>query len=77
MYSDIQACIPHATHTHIRDVFGFTKRPIDLDRVWRLQAQAGRKGYVSAEYEAEEDPSTGVPKLMDKIKALCRKYSSA
>lgn len=77
MYSDIQACIPYSTHTHIRDVFGFTKRPIDLDRVWRLFAQAGYKGYMSAEYEAEEDPSTGVPKLMDKIKALCRKYSSA
>lgn len=77
MYSDIQACIPYATHTHIRDVFGATKRPIDLDRVWRLFAQAGYKGYMSAEYEAEEDPATGVPKLMDKIKALCRKYSSA
>jgi sugar phosphate isomerase/epimerase len=77
MYADIQACIPYATHTHIRDVFGFTKRPIDLDRVWRLFAQAGYKGYMSAEYEAEEDPSTGVPKLMDKIKTLCRKYSSA
>jgi sugar phosphate isomerase/epimerase len=33
MYSDIQACIPYATHTHIRDAFGATKRPIDLDRV--------------------------------------------
>jgi len=77
MYSDIQACIPYATHTHIRDVFGATKRPIDLDRVWRLFAQAGYKGYMSAEYEAEEDPATGVPKLMDKIKTLCRKYSSA
>jgi sugar phosphate isomerase/epimerase len=76
MYSDIEACIPYATHTHIRDVFGFTKRPIDLDRVWRLFAQAGYKGYMSAEYEAEEDPSTGVPKLMEKIKTLCRKYSS-
>jgi sugar phosphate isomerase/epimerase len=77
MYADIQACIPYATHTHIRDVFGATKRPIDLDRVWRLFAQGGYKGYMSAEYEAEEDPARGVPKLMEKIKALCRKYSSA
>lgn len=77
MYSDIQACIPYSTHVHIRDVFGFTKRPIDLDRVWRLFAQAGYKGYMSVEYEAEEDPGTGVPKLMDKVKTLCRKYSSA
>lgn len=77
MYSDIQSCIPYATHTHIRDVFSATKTPIDLERVWRLFAQGGYKGYMSAEYEAEEDPATGVPKLMDKIKTLCRKYSSA
>ena len=77
MYSDIQACVPYATHMHIRDLFGATKRPIDLDRVWRLFAQGGYKGYMSAEYEAEEDPITGVPKLVEKIKVLCRKYSSA
>jgi sugar phosphate isomerase/epimerase len=76
MYSDIQACVPYATHVHIRDVFTTTKRPIDLDRVWRLFAQGGYKGYMSAEYEGEEDPLTGVPKLMDKIKTLCRKYST-
>ena len=77
MYSDIRACVPYATHAHIRDVFGATKRPIDLDRAWRLFSDGGYKGYMSAEYEAEEDPNTGVPKLMEKIKTLCRKYSSA
>lgn len=77
MYADIEACIPHATHTHIRDEFSVTKRPIDLDRVWRLFVQGGYKGYMSAEYEAEEDPMTGVPKLLEKIKVLCRKFSSA
>ena len=77
MYADVQACVPYATHAHIRDVFGSSKRPIDLDRVWRLFADGGYKGYMSAEYEAEEDPMTGVPKLMEKIKTLCRKYSSA
>jgi sugar phosphate isomerase/epimerase len=77
MYTDIQACIPYATHAHIRDVFTTTKRPIDLDRVWRLFAAGGYKGYMSAEYEGEEDPMTGVPKLMSKIKTLCRKYSTA
>jgi sugar phosphate isomerase/epimerase len=77
MYSDIQACVPYATHAHIRDLFGTTKRPIDVDRVWRLFAQGGYKGYMSAEYEGEEEPMTGVPKLTEKIKVLCRKYSSA
>jgi sugar phosphate isomerase/epimerase len=76
MYADVQACVPYATHAHIRDVFGTSKRPIDLERVWRLFAEGEYKGYMSAEYEAEEDPMTGVPKLMEKIKVLCRKYSS-
>jgi sugar phosphate isomerase/epimerase len=77
MYSDIKACVPYATHAHIRDAFGTSKRPIDLDRAWRLFADGGYKGYMSAEYESEEDPNTAVPKLMEKIKTLCRKYSSA
>jgi hypothetical protein len=34
------------------------------------------KGFMSAEYEGEESPSTGVPKLIDKSKTFCRKYSS-
>jgi hypothetical protein len=31
---------------------------------------------MSAEYESKEDSLTGVPKLMDQIKTLCRKYST-
>ena len=76
-YSDIEACVPYATHAHIRDLFTETSRPIDLDRVWRLFAKGGYRGYMSAEYEGKEDPMTGVPKLIEKIKTLCSKYSSA
>jgi len=76
MYADVEACVPQATHVHVRDVFSTSQRPIDLDRVWRLFAKGNYKGYMSAEYEGEEDPMTGVPKLLDKIKTLCGKYSS-
>ena len=74
-YAQIEATIPYATHTHIRDVFD-NGEPIDLDRVWQMFARSGYKGYMSAEYQGTEDVSTGVPRLVDKIKALCRKYSS-
>lgn len=74
-YAQIEATAPYATHTHIRDVFGDGKA-VDLDRVWPLFARANYKGFMSAEYEGEEDPSTGVPKLVGRIKTLCRKYSS-
>jgi hydroxypyruvate isomerase len=63
--------------THIRDHFDKPKRePIDLERVWRMFAKAGYQGFMAAEYEGEEDPVTGVPKLLAKIKSLCKKYSS-
>ena len=74
-YTQIESCIPYATHTHIRDVFD-DQQPIDLDRVWQMFAKAGYKGYMSAEYEGKEDPITGIPKLIQRIKALDKKYSS-
>ncbi len=75
-YAQIAACIPYASNTHIRDHFEYDQSPVDLDRVWRLFAQAGFKGYMSAEYEGKEAAATGVPKLVAQIKTLCRKYSS-
>ena len=74
-YSQIEACVPYATHTHIHPSFD-NGDPIDLDRVWRMFAKAGYRGYMSAEYEGKEDPATGVPKLIETIRSLCRKYSS-
>lgn len=74
-YAQIEACLPYATHTHIRDVFE-NHEPVDLDRVFKMFAGAGYKGYMSAEYEGSEDAMTGVPKLIEKIKALCKKYSN-
>ena len=76
-YPQIEACIPYASHTHVRDYYGEKKLPLDLDRVWQMFAKAGFKGYMSAEYEAEEDAMTGVPKLITKIKTLCQKYSGS
>lgn len=74
-YAQIAACIPYATNTHIRDRFEYDQSPVDLDRVWRLFAQAGFKGYMSAEYEGP-DSDTGVPKLVAQIRTLCQKYST-
>jgi sugar phosphate isomerase/epimerase len=76
-YKQIEACVPYATHTHIRDRFGDSHHPIDLERVWQIFAKGGYKGYMSVEYEGEEDAQTGVPKLIERIKVLCRKYSTA
>jgi sugar phosphate isomerase/epimerase len=74
-YAQIQATVPYATHTHIRDHFA-NGEAVDLERVWQLFAGSNYRGFMSAEYEGDENPSTGVPKLIEKIKILCRKYSS-
>jgi len=76
-YAQIAALIPYATMTHIRDHFDEPRPdPIDLERVWQMFAQGGYEGFMAAEYESKEDPGTGVPKLIAKIKTLCKKYSS-
>jgi sugar phosphate isomerase/epimerase len=76
-YPQIEALIPYATNTHIRDKWGKLRdQPLDLDRIWQMFAKGGYQGFMSVEYEAEEDAATGVPKLVDKVKMLCKKYSS-
>jgi len=74
-YAQIEMCIPYATQTHIRDHFD-SGQPIDFDRIWQMFVKGGYKGYMSAEYEGKEDCLSAVPKLVERIKALCRKYSS-
>lgn len=78
-YAQIAACVPYATNTHIRDRFD-DGSPIDLDRVWKLFADAGFRGYMSLEYEPgpnEQDaPENGIPRMAGVIRGLCAKYSS-
>jgi sugar phosphate isomerase/epimerase len=75
-YGQIETLVPYATNTHIRDFYGPPPRPLDLDRVWQIFAKAGYKGFMTVEYESKEDQMTGVPKLVEKVKTLCKKYSS-
>jgi len=75
-YGQIEALAPYATNTHIRDFYGPPPRPLDLDRVWQIFVKAGYKGFMTVEYESKEDQMTGVPKLVEKVKTLCKKYSS-
>jgi sugar phosphate isomerase/epimerase len=73
-YAQIASCIPYATNTHIRTKFD-DGTPIDMDRVWKMFADAGFKGYMS--YEGEEMDTPEIPAPIAEIERLCRKYSSA
>jgi sugar phosphate isomerase/epimerase len=76
-YTQIGLCIPYAATTHIGNQFD-DHTAIDLDRVWQLFAQAGFKGYMTAEYvgKSAEDEASNVPKLVAQVKALCERYST-
>ena len=74
MYKQIEACVPYATQTHIRDHFD-NGSPIDLDRVWQMFAKHGYRGYMTLEYQGD-DPLTGAPPMVDRMKALSKTYSS-
>ena len=79
-YAQIKACLPYATVTHIREHFD-DHSPIDMDRVWRMYAEAGYRGYMSLEYnpaswDGGEPAVTGAPKYVDRIRERNRKYSA-
>ena len=77
-YEQIQMCIPYAVNSqykvNIRDDGGREKS--DWDRITKMFAAAGYKGYISLEYEAEEDAFTAVPRHLKTMRELARKYSS-
>lgn len=77
-YEQIQMCIPYAVNSqykvNIRDDGGREKS--DWDRITKMFADAGYKGYISLEYEAEEDAFTAVPRHLKTMRELAKKYSS-
>ncbi|MCC7007437.1 MAG: sugar phosphate isomerase/epimerase [Acidobacteria bacterium] len=82
VYEQIELSIPHAVSTHIKTTValddGSGRAPFDLDRVYRMFAAHGYRGYMGLEYEAGgEDPATAVPRHLGQLRALAAKYSRA
>ena len=78
-YGQLAAILPHAVNvqfkTEIRDETG-ARLPSDWDRLTRMLAEGGYRGYMAIEYEAREDPKIAMPGLLAKLNALARKYSA-
>jgi hypothetical protein len=49
---------------------GMKKEDADLKRLIDILRNAGCRGYVALEYEAEEDPRTAVPRHIETLKKL-------
>jgi len=77
-YGQIAKILPYAVNvqfkTEIRVVKG-KREESDWDRLAKMLADGGYRGYMALEYEAREDPKTTMPRLLAKLNQLARKYS--
>jgi sugar phosphate isomerase/epimerase len=78
VYDQIELSIPHAVSTHIKTEVALddgTRGPADWDRVFRMFAAHGFRGYMGLEYEGSGDAATSVPANLRRLKELAIKYS--
>lgn len=79
VFKQIEMCLPKTVNIQVKaemvDESG-KRVPQDWDRVVKLVAASGYKGYLALEYEAAPDAMRAVPELMAKLRELTRKYSS-
>lgn len=77
-YSQIGVILPYTANvqfkTEIRVEQG-RREESDWDRLTKMLATGGYRGYMALEYEAKEDPKTAMPRLLAKLNQLARKYS--
>jgi L-ribulose-5-phosphate 3-epimerase len=79
VYDQIEMSIPYAVSTHVKTEVvlddGKTRAPADWDRVFKMFAAHGFRGYMGLEYEASDDPTVAVPRYLRHLKELAVKYS--
>ncbi|MDA1316038.1 MAG: sugar phosphate isomerase/epimerase [Acidobacteria bacterium] len=78
-YSEIEMCLPYAVMSQLKTGVHYDdgrEEPSDWERVIKMYATAGYKGYVSLEYEAAEPVETAMPKYLGRLRELSRKYSA-
>jgi sugar phosphate isomerase/epimerase len=71
-YKEMERVAPYAVAVQCKTDLtpeGGKKQPMDYDRVVAILRQAKYSGYVALEYEAQEDPKTGVPKAIEQLRA--------
>ena len=71
-YGDLRIMAPFTVTVQVKDSVmapdGKTKKDADLKKVLDILREVNYRGYLALEYEGEEDPKTGVPKWINKIK---------
>jgi sugar phosphate isomerase/epimerase len=78
-YREIEMCVPHAVNAQFKTSIDFEdghREACDWERVMKMFAAAGYKGYVSLEYSDVEPAETAVPKYLGQLRDLSKKYST-
>jgi L-ribulose-5-phosphate 3-epimerase len=78
-WKQIEMCLPDAVNIQVKTemVGDDGKRgPQDWDRVVKMIAGAGYKGYLALEYEGAEPAPQAVPRLLAQLRRLNMEYSS-
>jgi sugar phosphate isomerase/epimerase len=78
VYDQIELSIPYAVSTHMKTEItrdDGTQAPMDWDRVFRMFAAKGFRGYMGLEYEGSGDPAAVVPEYLRRLESLAEKYS--
>jgi sugar phosphate isomerase/epimerase len=73
-YADLARIAPYAVTVQIKTEIqraGQKKEVADLRRLIGILRTANYRGYVALEYEAAEDPKTGVPRALRTLHDLC------
>jgi sugar phosphate isomerase/epimerase len=77
-YEQIEQSVPYAANTQFKvEITNDGKREeSDWDRIVKMLAEGGYRGYMALEYEAEEDPFTAVPRHLKTLNELKAKYGA-
>ena len=73
-YEQIAMCAPYATNVHFKTTVRVNKQRQDADwpRVLKILGDAGYQGYLSMEYEGDQDAPVTVPKLIARMRETIR-----
>lgn len=77
-YSQVALCLPYATNVHFKEFIGGEdgkKEKADWNRLLGMFCKAGYKGYISLEYESQENAEEAVPRLAGELRRAVAKYS--
>ena len=76
-YEQIAELVPYAANSQFKvemRIEGGGREESDWDRIVKMMAEGGYRGYMALEYEAREDPAVAVPRHLQTLNRLKEKY---